>query len=198
MAQEKLLVGITGGTSYYMGDLNPTVPFNMPSPAFGAILKYPLNTRHVIRGSLLFGSLKGDDLTYNSDFYQRRAQSFSTSFVETNIQMEFNFMEYAFDARKRSFTPYITAGLGYTIALGSSRYFNLPFGLGVKRTMSKRASAGIEWNFRKLFKDNMDGITNPGNDIYGSIFINNDWYSYAGIFVTYKLFDRPGDCPVYW
>ena len=193
------MLGISGGTSYYMGDLNPMIPFNMPSPSFGGLLKYNINPRYAFKGSLMYGSLKGDDLNFASDFHQRRAARFSTSYLETSLQFEFNFMEYEFDIRKRSFSPYVVAGIGYTLTLGGAGNFvNLPFGVGVKRTLSNRASAGIEWNFRKLFSDNLDGIVNVGNDTYGSIFVNNDWYSYAGIFITYRIFDKSGDCPVYW
>ena len=61
--------------------------------------------------------------------------------------------------------------------------------------VAKRVTAGAEWSFRKSFNDRIDGLENPSG--VHSVIHNNDWYSFMGIFITYKFFNFAGDCPAY-
>ena len=42
-AQKTMEVGLFGGGSYYIGDLNPGTPFLMTKPAYGAVARLNLN-----------------------------------------------------------------------------------------------------------------------------------------------------------
>ena len=129
-------------------------------------------------------------------------------------QLEINFFEYDHPFKKEEtlFSPYISLGLGYTLY---SKYrpnensnsenpqfiLSLPVGIGVKWKPLDWAHFGMEWSFRKTFVDDLDtmgyGEINP-SDPYGfgeySLWHNNDWYSFAGVFVTIDLFHRRIPC----
>ena len=66
-------------------------------------------------------------------------------------------------------------------------------------TIGKKWSTGVQWSFRKTFNDiNIDGVNNsPLPPSMNSQLINNDWYSFAGLFITYKIFDFGITCPAY-
>jgi hypothetical protein len=78
-----------------------------------------------------------------------------------------------------------------------SNHFSVPFGLGAKYMVSQNATIGFEWGFRKTFRDNIDGVVNPGGTLDKSSTNNADWYSFAGFFITFRLFNKGKECPVY-
>ena len=98
-----------------------------------------------------------------------------------------------------NYTPYITTGFSGALILSSDpasdNLLSLPVGLGVKLNVSKRITAGAEWSFRKTFNDRLDGLENPSGKY--SVLHNNDWYSFLGVFITYKFFNFAAECPAY-
>jgi hypothetical protein len=58
--QKKSDIGILGGTSYYLGDVNPFRHFYSPSPAGGLIFRYNFNPRNSIRFHGMYVRIKGD------------------------------------------------------------------------------------------------------------------------------------------
>ena len=78
---------------------------------------------------------------------------------------------------------------------------SLPFGLGLKWKLSDWLHVGLEWNFRKTFVDDIDkmgsGAIDP-SDPYGfeesTDWHNNDWYSFAGIFLAIDVFHQKVPC----
>jgi hypothetical protein len=202
-AQRKSDIGIFAGTSYYMGDLNPSMHFYSPSFALGPIYRYNIHTRSAIRVSGIYHRLTGSD----PDFNNSSGASFTSDFVDLAATFEFNFLPYKSGNRKMKYSLYTAAGLGYNLLISgdpstpepASSHFTLPFSLGFKFNAGKRLSAGVEWSPRKTFKDNaIDGIINIGelnSDFH--LFGNNDWYTFAGVFITYKIFNYREDCPTY-
>jgi hypothetical protein len=77
----------------------------------------------------------------------------------------------------------------------ATNLLSIPFGIGIKINVTKKITAGAEWSFRKSFNDRIDGLENPSG-VY-SVIHNNDWYSFAGIFITYKFFNFAAECPAY-
>ena len=87
--------------------------------------------------------------------------------------------------------------------------FSVPFGIGVKYSLGKRVGLAAEWRIHKTFTDYLDDISTvyadlpPANQPYGDPTgsfdagmkrgdeSTNDWFSYAGITLTYK-FDLRG------
>ena len=200
-AQKKSDIGIFSGGSYYIGDINLARQFYSPSIAVGGIYRYNINLRYSLRGNIYYGGLKGDDLDFNNDYQIQRGARFNASIIDCSIQFEFNFFPYQTTKKKNGYSTYVTAGLGYTFFIGSDPSLNhlmIPFGVGFKININKRLSAGLEWDFRKTFSDNIDGLQNLSNTVYKSFIHNNDWYSFAGIFLTYRIFRYIEECPAYF
>lgn len=195
--QRKSDIGIIGGTSYYLGDLNSSRHFNSPSPAAGLLWRYNFNARNSLRFSGIYAGLKGDPSDFDEPFPNSPHQAFTTRLIDAGLSTEFNFRPYLpTGTRKDRYAPYVSAGLGYSVVLGGPSTLNLSFGGGFKYNVTTRLSAGAEWTFRKTFMDELDNVQNPGTENnFG--FHNKDWFSIVGIFVTYKLWDWGLDCAAY-
>jgi hypothetical protein len=240
-AQKSGDVGILGGVTYYMGDLNPSMPFIMSKPAFGILYRQNFNTRISLRLHGIRGQVAGDDAVSNAN--PERNLNFESSITEAGAQIEINFFEYFIGSRMHSITPYIfggtsvfffnpygnvagsrvelqplaTEGQGTTVYPERKPYnlyaFSMPFGLGVKYSVSKLIGVGAEWGMRKTSTDYLDDVsqtyyldlagTNPANastvELASDPLLshttgmqrgnsrNNDWYSFAGVSVTFKI-----------
>ncbi len=108
-------------------------------------------------------------------------------------------MPYTPNVADHAYTPYISTGIAGALVLNSDQsatnLLSIPFGLGFKMNVSKKVTVGAEWSFRKSFNDRIDGIENPSG--VHSVIHNNDWYSFIGIFITYKFFNFAAECPAY-
>ena len=86
---------------------------------------------------------------------------------------------------------------------------SVPFGFGFKAMLGK-ISLGLEWSFRKTFTDDLDGIDNQyktGNindepeqhphpkGFQKGIFNTSDWYSFAGITISFRPGPKKNSCP---
>ena len=202
--------GVFAGTSYYLGDINPRMQFYNPSLSLGALIKHNFTEHHCLRINLFYGKLKGDDRDFKNDYQQMRGASFSTSILDFQVGYEFNFLSYIVNRWKKGHTPYIFAGIGYSFVLstttapvisadnpGAKGHVTIPFGIGYKYRITKKIGIGCEWGLRKTFTDDLDGVLNPGPDGSYSSVHNNDWYSFAGFFVTFSIFEKPLPCPAY-
>jgi len=169
--------GLLGGVTYYNGEINPTRQFYSPSPAFGGFFRVNINKRYAIRISGLYGELKGSDTVM--DFCG---------------QLEFNFMPYITGENHFLNSVYVAGGLGCALFLGSSNSLTIPFGVGFKINLTKRLSTGAEWSFRKTFINDIDNIPNL---LDHTLVNNNDWYSFFGLFISYKFIKFAADCPAY-
>ncbi len=201
-AQKKYFdVGANAGLSYYLGDINPSRQFYRQSPAFGAFARFNLNNREAIRLSFIYMSLNARDIDFMNAYQQNRNAVLSASFLEVSPTFEFHFLPYVTNKRENGFSPYIFGGLGY-IAFAKTtgtinNNFSIPFGAGIKYSLSKKLGVGFEWGMRKTFEDGMDNVINPGDSNVKNPLNNNDWYSFAGFFISFRLNDSSGDCPVY-
>jgi hypothetical protein len=200
-SQRKADIGIFAGASWYQGDITST-PLYKPSPAYGILYRYNVHDRISFRGSAIFHSLSANDLDFNDPSNIIRSSSFNSRFADLAATWEFNFLPYNTLSQKTKYTPYISAGMGYHLLLSSDipdagNHFTIPFGVGVKLNIVKRLSAGIECTFHKTFTDNIDGINNVTFDGNNNLLGNKDWYTFAGIFITYKVFKYREDCPAY-
>ncbi|MBN1599460.1 MAG: hypothetical protein JW894_14290 [Bacteroidales bacterium] len=192
-AQRYSDIGLLLGSSYYMGQINPTRHFYNPSLAFGGLLRYNFNKRYALRISGFYTNLKGSDDDFDRINPDRPNRSFSAPVMDLAAQVEFNFFPYITGEKKWMYSPYLTGGLGFASISGMPQ-FMIPFGLGFKINITDRLSSGLEWSFRKTFTDKIDTVESPlGNTLIN----NNDWYSFFGIFITYKFVKFAADCPAY-
>ncbi len=199
MGQRGTDFGAFAGVSSYFGDINPNRFMYSPLPAGGAFLRYNFHPRQSLRTSLFFGGLKADDLDFNNSFQTTRAASFSGSTGEWALQFEFNFLPYSTMGKTWDYTPYLAAGGG--IAFINTATFTyvpvIPFSFGFKVNVYKNLGLEAEYGFRKTFYDNFDGLKDlvaPSD--YATIH-NNDWYSFAGLAVTWRIYSRLAGCPTY-
>ena len=200
-SQKSSDIGFFAGVASYQGDINPYLPFYSPGFALGPIYRYSFHPRTSVRASGIYHFLKGNDLDFSNVIQQNRAVSFHSNYIDLSATWEFNFLPYRSSFRKTKYSPYVFAGLGYHILLTSdipaTNHLTVPFGLGIKANIYKRLSGGVECSFRKTFTDNIDGISNFSTDDNYRLFGNKDWYTFAGIFFTFKIFNYKEDCPAY-
>lgn len=200
--------GVFGGVCYYLGDINPRKQLYNPGLSLGELMKYNFTEHHSVRGGIVFGQLKGDDRDFKNEYQQKRVQGFETSLVEFHVGYEFNFLPYVINRYVKSHTPYIFAGIGYSLIISSTTWTEtepdivpaknhaaIPFGVGYKYRISESVSLGCEWGMRKTFTDNLDGILNPGPDGSYAKTHNNDWYSFVGVYATFRIFEKRFSCP---
>jgi len=199
-SQKKVDLGFFGGGSYYLGDINQSKQFYSLSYAFGGLYRYNINSRYTIRGSVYYGNLQAYDYDFDNRFQQSRDSHFSGTVLDATLQFEFNFMPYSTFGRAGEYTIYTTGGIGFAFIniSGPSSPLVIPFGVGAKVNLSKKMGIGIEWGFRKMFYDKLDGYENPIDPEYLSFIHNFDWYAIAGISLTYKIYSGLDDCPAYW
>ena len=201
-SQRNADIGVFAGTSWYQGDINPYLPFYSPGFAAGLLYRYNFHPRTSVRLSGIFHSLSGNDLDFSDELQQARAASFNSSYIDMTAVWEFNFLPYKTAFRKTKYSPYVSAGLGYNLVFSSdiptaNNHIVMPLGLGFKFNISERMSAGLEYSFRKTLTDNIDGIENYAIEERNMLLGNKDWYTFAGIFITYKIFKYREDCPAY-
>jgi opacity protein-like surface antigen len=203
-AQRNSDIGVLIGGAYYLGDINPGKHFYSPSFTIGGIYRYNFNKRYALRINGLYSRLVGNDDDFpDRNIPLRPRVSFNTNIIDAVAQIEFNFLPYITGSEKGAFSPYVSAGFGGTLVLGSSvsnsavvpsNTLNFPFSAGIKYNVDNSLSIGAEWSFRKTFSDRLDGVEGL---IENGLVHNNDWYSFVGVFITYKFFKFADDCPAY-
>ncbi len=200
-AQRNLDFGLYAGASYYQGDINSSKLMYAPNFAYGAFIRYAFHTRWAVRGSVFTGGLRGNDNSFKYQYQHFRHSSFSTPIVEATGQIELNFLPYRIGDKKKKWTPYIFTGATFLIASYADHVYQpvVPFGLGLKANLTQRTGVGIEWAYRKTFTDGLDNLswyekipTNTADNSYlltkqSAYYHQKDYYSFIGIFLTYKI-----------
>jgi hypothetical protein len=191
--------GVFAGISSYIGDINPDRLLYSPLPAAGVFYRYNLHPRYSIRGNLFFGGLHANDHDFNNSYQQTRGASFSGTVGELSAQFEFNFLPYATTGKLWNFSPYYSAGVGLAIFNTVSMSYQpvIPFSFGFKVNIHKNLGLEIEYDFRKTFYDNFDGLKDLVAPSDYAWLHNNDWYTFAGIAVTWKIYNKLAGCPAY-
>jgi len=213
-SQDRMELGGFLGTSYYLGDLNPGTQFKNIHPAFGGIGRYVFTDRVALRASLLLGDISGSYPLNNYTYPNVTSYSFQRTMIDLALMVEYNFMSYDHQfISNTKFTPYITLGIASTTYKRFDRdlsnqsekpvfVLSLPFGAGIKYKLTNWVRLGAEWTFRKTFVDDLDVtgnvLTFDGADPYRLNMPvsshNNDWYSFAGVSVTFNLIKRKTSC----
>lgn len=249
---QRLEVGLFGGASYYLGDINPKKNFELTKAAAGILVRYNISPRFAVKINGYYGNVSGDDAI--TKFNEKRNLSFKSQVLEFSTQLELNFLPYVTGHKDYYFSPYLFAGIAAfnfnpkanyegtwyslqplgTEGQGTLAYYDkkpysltalsFPFGLGFKYSLSKTVCFGGEWGMRKTNTDYLDDVSttyadpailssentpiaakladrsgDPNNtNLQRGNASNKDWYSFAGLFVTFKINrKRKGDCPTY-
>lgn len=205
-------LGLTGGVSYYIGDLNPTrhYPKNL-HPAGGLFYRYNINDRYAFRLQGLYTKLEAADANSPDSLQRRRNLSFRTSLFEASALLEINFLKYrGLGKDSHSWTPYVFAGLAYFHMnpqgqLGETWYdlqplgtegqgstaggepykldvISIPFGVGFKFALTDRMDLGVEWGLRRTYTDHLDDVS--------GVYVDNAQLSFETGPITAALADR--------
>jgi len=191
--------GVFAGVSSYLGDINPNRLLYSPSPAGGIFYRYNFHPRQALRTSIFLGGLRASD----RDFDNPRDSSFKGFVGEWALQYEFNFFPYSTEGKRWNYTPYFAAGAGIAYINTDSKipYHKtnpvILFSYGFKVNLYKNMGLEAEYGFRKTFYDNFDGFPDPVAPSDVAWIHNNDWYSFIGIAVSWKIFSKSGGCPAF-
>lgn len=201
-------IGIFAGTSYYMGELNQSKIFYEPSIALSALYKINFNDRYALRMSASYAQLQGDDAKAANKYPQMRDHRFNINISEFSTILEFSFLPYKPHSRFEYFSPYISLGIGIMLMPSEEGKIPIhpviPFGIGFKYALTQRIGIAAEWTYRKTFTDYIDQI--PQQKYSKTLSIENkqitnnknkDWYSFAGITLTYKFALGNSKCRAY-
>lgn len=199
LSQQRGDWGISAGAAGYLGEINPERMFSSPNVFVTLFYRYNIHPRHSLRASFSGASLGASDASSGNEFQMARGESFAGYIGEMAGMFEFNFFPYATTARRWTYTPFLAGGLG--ISFISTEVFTytpvIPVSVGIKLTPHKNFGLEAECGFRKTFYDNFDGLVDPVGPDSGAWTHNNDWYTFAGITVTWKMFNRFAGCPAY-
>ena len=105
-AQVTADIGVWGGTSMYLGDLDKTNPLLPLSPSFGGYFRYNFNSRIGLRAMFLTGKISDEGVIESAD------TSFSKGVQDLSLQVEINFLKYLLGVQKTPYSAYITVGVG--------------------------------------------------------------------------------------
>ena len=110
-------IGIGGGVSYYVGDLNPIGHFKFPHPAGTIFVKRILTNRWSLRGGFTYLGVSATDQQGDFAHQQVRNLSFYSDIFEVHIAAELNFFPFGMNQHShlekiRKWTPYLFAGIG--------------------------------------------------------------------------------------
>lgn len=236
-------VGASAGLSYYMGDINPNTPFRQSRLGLGLVARYYDNTRWAFRVAYSYLPLAGSDAV--AKYRPERGLSFKTKVNDFAVIAEFNFLDYFTGSRRTYWSTYVFGGLSVfsfnpkaddgtelctvltdvdyerPVADGKKKYSkisaSIPFGVGVKYSLTKRVGLTVEWRMDMTFTDWLDdchayyptyddyyeqiyaqysdptGFTTDNTDANNILYIQRgnkntrDWYGYLNVSLVYKF-----------
>jgi hypothetical protein len=179
---QKLHLNLFAGAMNYQGDLqDKNYTFNQAHLAGGLGLSYDLTDQFSLRGAALFGKVSADDkfgrnrarnLNFTSRLYEAQlgleyyiyplADHALTPYAFASIAM-YHFSPYTHDTsgNKVYLSPLSTEGEGFVDGIKNYKrsQFSIPFGAGVKLSLSENINVGLEVGFRKLFTDYLDDVS---------------------------------------
>ena len=209
----KMELGGALGTSAYLGDVSSS-PFKHMSLMGGVLARRNFHQRMVLKGNLAMGHISGSSKGYfiptdagslNAAGGERIEVDFKRNLLDLGAQFEFSFWGYGRGASYKGLspiTPYLTAGLGLTLAFGGGNVnaaLNSSVGVGLKYKVKPRINIGAEWTVRFTTSDRLD-VTRQSSQLKGpygipsSGFKNKDCYSFLMFFVTYDLCPKYREC----
>ena len=209
-------IGVFGGASYYIGDINNRTHFVYSHPAAGILYRYSTSFRFAHRIGFNYGTVSAADKRSGEPNQVERDLSFRSRVYDLHLISEFNFVEYRIGHEKHYMTLFVFGGIGgyYFNPQSNSNgdYENLaeknnegvhyskiqisvPFGVGFKWNATEKMGLAFEWGPRKLFTDYLDDVS--GRYLLGGQNSNlgymrgnprnKDWYFFYGFSMSFKL-----------
>ena len=183
VSAQKFFLNTLIGTANYQGDLqDKRFSFNQARLAFGAGVTYEVSDKFSVRAGLTLAKVGADDKKNAKVFY--RNLNFTSPITELHLAGEY----YLLNPYEHSLAPYLFGGLAvyhfnpYTRdSLGAKYYLRplstegegfyqnkknysltqlaIPFGAGIRLSLSENIRVGLEVGMRKLFTDYLDDVS---------------------------------------
>jgi hypothetical protein len=106
-------LGMGVGGMYYLGDINPEVPFQQTQMAFQAFYRKNFDYHWSIRAGVVIGKVRGDDSLGAYNFQTARNLRFESDIYEGCGLLEFNFLPFRPGRTNKggAWTPFVFFGL---------------------------------------------------------------------------------------
>ncbi len=196
--------------------------FKTIKPGFSLFATKPINSFLAARVHVSIAKLKGNESLYNEPaFRQQRNFAFTTPVKEFSVQVVWNVLgkNYVNDG----FSPYVFSGAGVSFINVKKDYSRLdpavfgdgsvvhagliadnahgtprtllavPVGVGTEYSLSDRLSVNVEFSYRFIFTDYLDGFSKSASPKYHDHYHSTS----AGIIYKFGMKDNGGvACPV--
>lgn len=196
----KFDLGVAGGMSGYLGDVNKANMFKNPGFAGQVSFRYMFDTRWAIRGLLTTAGLKGDSSQFKDHFPNGENYSFTSQIYDLGVRGEFNFFPYGIGEtfkRLKRWTPYVGVGVGLCMSSSEGKnYFTatIPLAVGVKFKVAPRVNLHAEFCASYAFGDHLDGALTDLHQIKHEFLKNTDWHTNILIGISYEFGKRCSTC----
>jgi hypothetical protein len=186
---QKVHLNLFAGVANYKGDLQynssngKQFTLRQAKPAIGVGAEYELSDKFYLRGGLTFGKITADDKKGDT-LQQLRNLNFTSPITDVMLGLEY----YIINPYEHKVSPYVFAGIAFfkfnpytTDTTGQKVYleplrtegqgfvdgrdpykltqFSIPFGGGVKFSLSETIRLGVEVSMRKTFTDYLDDVS---------------------------------------
>ena len=220
-----LEVGPHVGMGYYMGDLNPVLPFAQAQLQYGGLVRFNYNNRWTFRFDYSRVKVTASDEVVK--WRPERGLNFTSKINDFSLVAEFNFLEYYTGNPKKNVSPYIFGGIsvfqytayaevaGTLVDLGNhategpepsnAKWYDkmfgktspigvsIPFGMGVKFSLSRHMAATIEWRMQKTFTDYLDDVATVYPEEHASVEIEGTVYDLSDPTGNYRAGQQRGN-----
>lgn len=196
--KEKYEYGFGIGFTNYKGDISPQLRLGNIGIGVDGFLRLNFKKGLSWRNGASIMFLKGKDENSKNLLNKSRGLQFSTTVFSAQTILEYHFLDFGVTG-KSNYSPYILAGLGamyFSSDLAGKKttgiQFILPFGVGVKKMITKDFSAAVEFITYKTATDLLDsvkeGIVTIGKEEYdfGQI-QGTDTYYYLGVNLSFRI-----------
>lgn len=178
------------GISNYIGEINPNFSLKTPGPSICGVARYNFNSRTSLRMDISAGRLMGKDKLSENSFQQARNLSFRTDYLDTSIDLEFNFFSLIHGSRDQYFTPYVFGGLAFAYYNPKAELDNtwyalrdlgtegqlkgdeyariaagMTYGMGIKLDINYEWSFNAELSIRQVGTDYLDDVSTEYPDM---------------------------------
>jgi len=194
VAQRRADFGFSLGATNYLGEINPSNVISGPGPAAQFFYRYNFNPRQAVRANLLGGSLR----------FSNSSALMNAFISELGATYEYNFFPYStMRSRRIDYTPYLAVGAAFSTVYNPEAvksfnpFLSIPFSAGFKVNVANNIGLELEYGFRKTFNDKFDGQTDEVNIGSQTWTHNNDWYSFLGASITWKMYNKLAGCPAF-
>lgn len=174
---QRIELGAGLGPSNYRGDITPTP--NLKNTTFTAYARfiYSLNKFLNFRLNLSYTKL---DITYGngllSDTRPEAGYFFNSNLFESQLGLEYHFLDFNVKEPNPRISPYIHLALGLLayktktptnadeLFVPIERTYNLGYGIGLKYRLNKKFNITTELATRNSFSDNIDFVVGEGTN----------------------------------